>query len=61
MVREIERGVLLGLVAAGMLVLVVWGYLSLTNTGHVTAEEPQVRGAFTSTVTPVELYTIEGE
>lgn len=57
MVREVERGILLGLGAAGLLVLAIWSYLAFTNTGHVTADEPQVRGASTSTVTPVELYT----
>lgn len=55
---EIQHGILLGLGAAGILVLAIWSWLALTNTSRVVADEQHERvlGETTSQVTPVELY-----
>ena len=56
---EIQHGILLGLAAAGMLVLAIWSWLALTNTSSVVADEQHERvlGESSSVITPVELYT----
>ena len=59
---EIQHGILLGLGTAGLLVLAIWSWLALTNTGRVVADEQyeRVLGETSSQITPVELY-VDGD